>query len=246
MTLQKFSIGLALTIAVMGLGMLFALALGGASTNVRAADSTDNTRSINVSGVGAIGAKPDIARATFGVETLQRTLEGALAENNQRMNSVIAELKKQGLAERDIQTVNFSVSAERLFNNGVPGPITGYRVSNNVRVMIRQLERVGAIIDQAIGAGANTVGGISFSINDVKSMQTQARALAVADAKAKAQELAKAAGIELGRVLTIVETGVSVPQSAERAAISPLAQSVPIEGGELSVTVSVQIIYAIQ
>ncbi len=246
MTIQKFVIGLTLMIAVMGLGFLFAQTLGGAYSNVRAADSTENTRSITVSGAGVIGAKPDIARATFGVETLQRTLDAALAENNQRMASVIAKLKELGLAERDIQTVNFNVNVERSFNNGVPGPITGYRVSNNVRVTIRQLDKVGAIIDQAIGAGANTVSGISFGINDVKTMQTQARALAVVDAKTKATELAKAVGIELGRVLTIVETGVSVPQSSERAAFAPAAQSVPIEGGELSVTVSVQVIYAIQ
>jgi uncharacterized protein YggE len=242
----KFIWGVGAALTVLGLAFLFNQLGQDNSSPVNAAGAAELNRTITVSGAASAGAKPDIVRATFGVETIQKTLEAALAENNQRMAAVIAKLKELGIADRDIQTVNFSVNVERAFNQGVPGPITGYRVTNNVRATIRSLDLVGMIIDRAIGAGANTVGSIAFGISEVKTLQSQARAQAVADAQAKAQELAKAAGIQVGQVITIVETGVTVPQGTERSAAPVALAAVPIEGGELIVSVSVQVVFAIQ
>ena len=238
--------GLILVLAVLGLGLLFTQVGGVNPTRVAAAGAAAGDRSVTVSGAASVGVKPDVARSTFGVETFLPTLQAALAENNRLMSSVIAKLKELGIADKDIQTVNFNVSVERSFDRGVPGPITGYRVTNSVRVTIRQLEKVGNIIDQAIGAGANSVGGISFGVSEVGPLQSQARARAVADAQAKAQELAKAAGIQLGPVISIVETGATVPQPVDRGAFAAPQASVPVEGGELSVSVSVQVVFGIQ
>lgn len=242
---HKSVVGLILVLAVVGLGLLFSQSTGVNPARVAAAGAAAGDRTISVSGAASVGVKPDVARATFGVETFLPTLQAALAENNRLMSSVIAKLKELGIADKDIQTVNFNVSVERSFDRGVPGPITGYRVSNSVRATIRQLDKVGNVIDQAIAAGANSVGGISFGVSEAGPLQSQARAKAVADAQAKAQELAKAAGIQLGPVISIVETGVSAPQPADRAFAAPQA-TVPVEGGELSVSVSVQVVYGIQ
>lgn len=235
---SKIVVGLAAVLSLSLLVLLSSQLSGDTVTSVQ-------VRTISVSGAGSVGVKPDIANATFGVETFFPTLQAALAENSKKMNAVISKLKELGIADRDIQTVNFSVNVERPFDRGIPGPITGYRVNNSLRATIRQLEKVGTVIDQAIASGANTVSGISFGTSAGKALQSDARAKAVADAKAKAEELAKAAGITLGPVISLQETGMGIPQGSERATFAVAQSSVPVEGGELTVTVSVQVVYGI-
>ncbi len=166
------------------------------------------------------------------------------------MSSVLDKLKSLGVADKDIQTVDYSVTPiqnqPRPDSNAQPA-ITGYRVSNQVRVTIRKIEDVGKILDQSITAGANRVYGVSFSVDDTSTFQQQARAAAIKDAQDKAGQLAKNAGLQLGPVLSISE-GSSGPRPMFATADSfSLAQAaVPVETGELQIVVSVQMRFGIK
>lgn len=196
-------------------------------------------RTLNVFGQGVVKVVPDALQATVGVETESLNLSDALAENNGRMASVLALLKSLGVEDRDVQTVQFYIS-DRRDNDG---HITGFFVTNNVQVTLRDLNAAGDILDQLVQAGANSVSGIQLTITDASELVSQARALAVQDAKAKAKELATAAGMFLGNPITISESGGYESFAVARAATAQFDKSVPIASGELSVSISVSIVY---
>jgi uncharacterized protein YggE len=212
--------------------------------------ATDNPNSgIAVSGTGIVRVVPDIATSSIGIEVTSATLAEASSQANTSMSKVIDAITGLGVDPKDIQTTNYSVSPVQ--NDPQPAggtpKITGYRVSNQVRVTVRKLEDLGKILDAAVGAGANSIFGISFNVADPTSYQQQARAAAVKDAQTKAAQLAQAGGITLGKIVSIDETQVSTPYP--RAAAAPLALSssaVPVETGQLEVDVSVQVRFAIQ
>jgi uncharacterized protein YggE len=210
-----------------------------------AAATTTQARSITVVGQGKASAQPDVVRAQVGVEVIAPTVQEAMRESNSRMTAVLAKLQELGVAEKDIQTSNYSISPERSYERG-PGEVTGYRVSNMVQVTIRQLDQVGAILDRVVAAGANNIYGVSFTLDDPRPLEGEARAKAMADAEAKAQELAKLGGVSLGRVIAISEVvgGTSVPVA--RAALEMGGGGGPIAAGELEITVQIQVTYEIQ
>ena len=161
-----------------------------------------------MTGHGEMRATPDMAQVTAGVTTSAPTAASALAANTARMSVVFAAIKKLGVADKDIQTTNFSVSPQ--YTNGgnnEPSRLTGYQVNNEVSVRLEDVTRLGGALDALVSAGANQMNGISFDIRQPAPLLEKARIQAIADARARAQTYAKAAGVTLGAILSISEGG---------------------------------------
>src|SRR3984957_11518850 len=176
-----------------------------------------NDRWVEVSGEGSVSAAPDFARVTLGVTTTGKTAGEAMAANAKEANALVSLIKAEGVAPADIQTSEVSISPifSRPSQSQETAPtITGYSVSNNVAVLVRELPRLGALLDKAIGAGANSITGISFGHNNLSDLLDKARPLAVADARRKAQIYASAGGATLGRLMILTEEGGSRPPIA--------------------------------
>ncbi|MBI5879182.1 MAG: SIMPL domain-containing protein [Chloroflexi bacterium] len=217
-----------------------------ATGSVLQAPAAAPAATVSVSGIGRASAAPDIARLTIGVESLQPNAGKAVSEVNTKQAAIIAKLKALGIADKDIQTTNFSVSIDRGTQPrpGADGPVS-YRASNTATVVVRKLDQLGAVIDAATEAGANTIYGVSLSLSDNTAIVGDARNKAVADARAKAESLAKAAGVKLGRIISISEAGAASPVPVFAAAEARGAGGA-IETGELTVSAQVNIVFAIE
>lgn len=207
-----------------------------------------DTSGIDVSGTGKVHVKPNIATTNIGVETVAPTLTDATSQSNTKTQAIIDKIKSLGVADKDIQTSSYNISPiTNQPKQGESPKITGYRVSNQLSVTIRNINDVGKILDAVVAAGANNVYGISFGVDDPTSYQQQARAAAIKDAQDKAAQLAKAAGITLGKVISISEGGTTpVPVFRAAAAPSLASAEVPISTGELDVTITVDMRFAVQ
>ncbi|MEN6478928.1 MAG: SIMPL domain-containing protein [Anaerolineales bacterium] len=223
-----------------------------AADTAQTTESTVGTRSITVVGKGTVTAKPDTAMATLGVETMGKSVKEATSESATIMTAILKALAAQGIAERDIQTSGYSVWSERnIDSEGNQSDQVTYRVTNTVTVKVRDLAQIGAVLDAAIDAGANSVYGVSFYLDDTAAVETEARKKAMADARAKATELAQLGEVEVGQVLSISEVvGGSVPYTSFNAKEMALASSGggagPISAGELDMSLTLQVTYAIE
>jgi hypothetical protein len=206
-------------------------------------------RTIAVAGEGRASARPDQAEISTGVVTDGATAKDALAKNTARMAEVIAALKKMGVAEKDIQTSGFTLQPIYLPQGpGQNAPrIGGYQAANNVTVKIRDLDKLGDILDQVVQTGSNSVGGVSFSIAEPEPLMTQAREAAIANARARAETYAKAAGVKLGKVMNVSEGSAPppVPVYAARSAEMAPSAAVPVEPGQQQVMVMVSVVFEI-
>lgn len=204
---------------------------------------------ITVIGEGRATAKPDTAVATVGVETIGKTLGDANERNNAKMGALIKTLKASGVADKDIQTTSYNVAPERKYNReSGPGEIVSFRVSNQVRVKFRDLKKIGATLDQVVKDGANTVQSIAFQADDPTPIRARASAAAIAAARVKAEEMAKAAAVKLGEVLQISEVFGEprpLPVTVQSMAAAAPRASVPVEQGELEFTAQLQVMYSI-
>ncbi len=228
--------------------ILAALALTLGATTVRADEAP---RTISVTGLGEVTATPDIAHATVGVRTVAKTARAALSENSTTMAAVLDALRSRGIADRDMRTTNVSLHPRwrtEVMENGTRAQVlTGYEAANLLRVTCRDLSKLGELLDALAGAGANEMRGISFDIDNKGKLMDEARAIAVRNARVKAQLYAREAGVSLGAVLSISEAGVSTPTHRNRAmAEMAVAASVPIAEGELTVSASVSMTFAIE
>jgi uncharacterized protein YggE len=206
---------------------------------------------ISIEGRGEVLAAPDTAQITSGVTTQGTTAREALDANTAAMTDLIAELKSSGITARDIQTSGFSINPNYVYTderdaNGytLPPRINGYQVSNTVTVVVRQLDTLGAILDKSVTIGANTVNGVSFSVADPSTHYNEARKAAFADARAKAELYATAAGGTLDEINAISESqGFNSPQPVAMYAMRAEAASadVPVEGGELTFAINVTV-----
>src|SRR5471032_237716 len=168
-------------------------------------------RTLTMSGQGEVRAAPDTVTLSAGVTGEAPTAAAALAANTARMQSVFAALKKLGVADKDMQTANFSVSPQMANIPNQPPRVTGYQVSNQLQVRLDDVAKLGPALDALVTAGANQMNGIDFAIQDPAPLLAQARADAVADARAKAETYARAAGVSLGPILSISENGGQGP-----------------------------------
>ncbi|HSE05566.1 MAG TPA: SIMPL domain-containing protein, partial [Methylomirabilota bacterium] len=166
------------------------------------------TSTVTVSGVGTVSAAADMAEITTGVVTQAPTAAAALAANSQAMERLLQGLGTLGIAARDVQTSNISVSPlRRQGRDGQPPEITGYEVTNQARVKVRDLSGLGRVLDQQVGQGANVVYGIQFGRQEPVPLQDEARKRAMADARRKAELYAAAASLKVGRVVAVQEAG---------------------------------------
>ena len=204
-------------------------------------------RTIAMSGHGEMRAAPDQAQINTGVTTSAPTAAAALADNTTRMQGLFAALAKAGIAQKNIQTVNFSVSPQ--YTNGGPNQparVTGYQVTNQLAVRLDDVARVGATLDALVTAGSNDMNGISFSIKDTAPLLEKARGQAVADARARAETYAKAAGVTLGPVLSISEGGSDGPRPSFKNMVTvSAARAVPVAAGEENVSADVSLVWEI-
>jgi uncharacterized protein YggE len=210
----------------------------------------DRLSTIRVSGEGEIAIAPDIAMINVGVVREAKTARAALTANSEAMAKVLAAMQAKGIQDKDLQTANFNISPRYYYpphKNGQerkPPSITGYTVSNNLAIRIRDLSSVGDILDQVVTLGVNTGGNIQFANDNPKQAIVAAREAAMKDAIEKANTLANAAGVKLGKVLSITENsrgGRPVPMMKARFAAEAMADSVPVSAGENSYSVTVNI-----
>ncbi len=203
-------------------------------------------KSLTVVGQGKVSVKPDMAETTLGVRAEADSVAAAQSKVNQDMDNLLKALKQAGIADADIQTTGYNVNPRTT----PEGKTSGYEVSNMVRVRIRDLAKVGPTIDAALQAGANQVYGIQFTLADPASAQTQARAAAVNDAKARATELAGEAGVTLGEIVQVssVITGGPVFDSpmGKGGMVEMAVASAAVQPGELMVTTQVQVVYGLK
>ncbi len=209
--------------------------------------------SVSISGRGEVSAPPDLVTITMGVVSQAETAAEALSQNNAQLSGVFAVLDAEEIDELDRQTNGLSVQPNWIYprdnSDKTPPYIASYTVSNTLRVRIRDLDRLGEILDALVRDGANQFQGLSFGVTDPAPLLEQARKAAAADALAKAQLYADALGIALGDVKSLSENGQVAPpptmMRAEAMILAEVAPSVPVATGQVSFTSTVHITWAI-
>ena len=203
-------------------------------------------RVLTVSGEGNVSIAPDMATISVGVVSNGDSAAGALQDNSDQVAKLLATLKAAGIADRDIQTTGLNLNPlydNRSYDGGQP-KITGYQASNVVTIRVRALDGLGALLDQVVSVGANQLNGLTFGLADPKPSADAARKQAVDDAMDRARLLAGAAGVTLGPIQSISESGsYQDPQPMFRR--EAVASSVPVAGGEVGVRAQVTITFAL-
>lgn len=202
---------------------------------------------VTVSGEGIIAVKPDLARVTLGVEVSNPSASTAQQEAAAKMDSVIGQLKKLGIQEKDIQTVRFDLSPEYDQSSRTP-VLKGYRVTNLVAVTVRDMSKVGGLLDSVVASEATRLHGIGFSVSDPAAAGSQGREEAMKSARSKAEHLAKLAGVSLGPAVAIEEAVSAPPEAVEiqqRGAVAA-APATPISPGTQEVRTVVRVTYSLR
>jgi hypothetical protein len=212
-----------------------------------------DARSISVTGQGEASGPPDQAQISAGVQTRAETVVQAARENQAAIERIMEALKKQNIDQQDIQTANYSIWPEQDHDPRQASQvrITGFRVSNVVNVTVDDIEKVGDVLAAVTNAGANSIHGVQFSVEDSAALEQRAREAAMVDARAKAESLATLAEVELGEVLTISTSagpGYPVPMMARRGMeTADMAAAAPgISPGQQSVSVQIHATFAIR
>lgn len=205
------------------------------------------TPAISVTGEAMISVPPDLAQIDGGVTTEAKTAREAAEANNKAMGTMLLALKGAGIPEKDVQTSRLSLQAQSSTTRGsnAPAQIVGYRASNRVTVMIRDVTKVASVIDTLVGNGANDIGNIHFAVSQSSKLLDEARGQAVADARRKAEIFAGAAGVTLGPPLSISEQSAPSPIAFRRMA-ADMAAPTPIAPGEETLHMVVSVSYEIR
>jgi hypothetical protein len=230
--------------------LAFALVLSACGPTTINQAAPENVRTLNVNGLGQVYLTPDIAYIYIGVHTEGVTATEAVDSNKSQTTAVIEALKKAGVADKDIRTSNFSIYPSQQY--GPDGTVSGtiYMVDNSVNLTVRNLDGLGDLLDSAISAGANNVNNIQFDVADKAQAVKEARAKAVEDAKLQAQELADAAGVSLVNIQTINfydnSTYPTYDYGKGGGGGGAAQVAVPIQPGQLTVAVTVNLVYSIK
>ncbi len=230
---------------------LLAASAGGVNLGPRAAlavDSTTPEHTISVSGTGRVTLQPDVADLRLGVSLNRPTASEARSAAASAMTKVVAAIKAGGVADKDIQTSTLYLQPVYDYTNNGQGKLTGFQLTNVVAVTVRSIDKVGDLVDAAVAAGATSVDGVSFRVDNQTAAENQARTAAVNDAHAKALALASAAGVSLGSVASIAETAAPIPYPIAfgAAGAAPAKDaSTPVQPGTTEIDVTVSIVYLI-
>jgi uncharacterized protein len=202
---------------------------------------------IVVGGTGRVGVEPDVADLRLGVSIARPTVQGARAEAAGVMTTILTAIRAAGVADRDIRTTVVTVQPRYDYRDGKPPTLTGYELTNAVEVTVRDLAALGSVIDGSLGAGATSMDGLTFRVDDPAEAERAARVAAMAQARVRADILAEAAGVAIVGVGEVVEGGGGSPGYPQpKVARAMLADATtPVQGGTTEVSVSVTVTYRI-
>jgi len=210
------------------------------------AGAQQDARQIVVTASGNASAVPDMAVLRIGVRREARTAGEAMRMASEAAAKVLDQVSMAGIEPRDVQTSSISLYPVQDHSNGRAPVIRGYVASNDLTVRVRDLDVLGGLLDSVVSEGANTMNGLSFSMAEPGSVETEARAAAVAEARARAETLAEAAGVTLGQVQTIAEGSAVTPPRPMLRDMATMEASVPVAEGEVDISVTVTVVYAIE
>lgn len=225
--------------------------LVGCQTKVVTSSGTGTLNTVTASGEGKQVASPDEAEMSFGVTAQGTDAEKTLAEASKKSDAIVAAIKEAGIAEEDIQTAGVNLNPEYDYKSGKVPRIIGYQASVQIRVTVKDITKVGDVINAASGAGATDMNGPSFTLSEDSEARSDAIEKAVADAKVRAETMAAAAGKSVGEVISLAESGVSVPvfYGAQRSLDADVAaaEAAPeIQAGTLDVTANVTVVFELK
>ena len=238
--------------AVLVVLTIFLLVMTGHVSN-----TATNANTVSFNGEGKVFAKPDIAAVSFSIVTEAKTSKVAQDANSEKSKKVVDFLKSQDIADKDIKTTGYNIYPQYSY----PTPdspvyydsnpkITGYQVSQSFEVKVRDLDKISAVLDGLVTAGANQVNNLGFQVDDIEKVKNEARELAIKDAKNKANTLKKQIGIRLGKIINYSEGGYYPgPMMYDSKAVGmggggEVAPSIP--AGESEITINVTITYQIR
>jgi uncharacterized protein YggE len=228
------------------LAVLLVVALGLGACSRTANQAQPHT--ISVTGTGIARLAPDIVLITLGVHTQGTDVAEAVSANNQAAAEVMAVVRQAGVADADIGTANFSVYTQQQVDaTGIPTGVILYSVDNNINIILRQIDKLGELLQSALREGANSVQGVSYSVEDPTEALDAARLQAIEDAQSQAQQLATAAGVQLGPVQTVGEPSYyPVPVYAAPSFGKGGGGGVPTTPGTLEYTVQLSVVYTVR
>lgn len=237
-------------LAVLAGTIVVALALAACGSKTTVNNQPTETSGITVSGHGEVQVPPDIAYVTMGVQTTAKTVADARESAANAADALVSSVKKNGVDSKDIQTSGLYIQPNYEYSSKSP-TLTGYTVTNTVTVKVRKLDSISKVLDDAIAAGGDAVRlqGLTFSVDDADKAKQDAREKAMADAKAKAEQLAKLGDVSLGAPVTISETQGSSTVSKDAALVPAQTgggSSTPVEIGTNKITVDVSVRWAIK
>ncbi len=233
---------------------LVAMGSGPIGANAQATPEASGSApgTISVTGVGEVIVTPDTANIQIGVQVFSQELSDAQRQSTEQITAIIQTIIESGVAEKDIQTSNYSVSIRQQYDDmGIATAVLGYDIYNTLSVTVRDLDNLGTILDDVVAAGANQIYGIYFFTSDLTAATEQARAAAVADAQERAAQLADAAGVEIGAIVNISEgfSGAPMPVDLTRSYaemdMQGAGSAVPIQTGSQAVQISVTMTFEI-
>jgi uncharacterized protein YggE len=260
--MRRTSVGLiaaviALVFAVAA-ATLSVVAVSGRNQTVTVANASTDRRSVSVSGTGIATATPDLARFSVGVFEQGKNLTEVQGTVSNETNAILAALKKNGIdTDKDTKTTQYNITPQFDYPKDKSPVLSGYRVQNSLTVTVRDINktgnenRVGILLDASVQAGANLIGNVVFTLADPDAANNTARAAAMQNARAKANALVSASGTKLGPVLSVSDqtTSPGAPRDAQPAvAAAPAAGAAPpqIQAGDTSVTITVNVTYALE
>jgi uncharacterized protein YggE len=237
-------------LGLLGAALALSLFTLGCATKTTVLTGNNDKPGITVSGEGSVFGAPDVAVATLGVQADAASVGAARSMAATSMDAMVKTLKDGGVADKDIQTTQFSVDPRYDYSNNKQ-TLIGFTVSNIATIKIHDINKTGELIDAAVPAGGDLarVQGLQFTLDDPSTLQNQAREKAMADAKSRATTLAQAAGVELGAPRSISETGGPAPINFTGAAFDErlaAAPNTPIETGQLQVQIQVSVVYELK
>lgn len=215
------------------------------------ADDSDKT-TLNITAQADVKAAPDIATISSGVITVAPTADVALRENSKLMNEVFTALKKAGIDDKDMQTSGITINPQYVYEEKKSPKITGYQANNSLSIIIRDLKKIGPVLDTLVAKGSNQIDGPNFTIENSDPLLDKARAEAVAKARARANLYAKAVGMKVKRLINLSESHYSQPVPIMGRNMKMMAMAAdasaptPIAAGQVNMTVNVNVVYELE
>jgi uncharacterized protein YggE len=212
------------------------------------ADPTSSLGTIVVNGTGRVAVDPDVAELRLGVAVARPSVEAARAAAAEAMTAILAAVASTGVERRDVRTSLLSVQPRYDYRDGKAPALTGYDLANTVEVTVRDLGILGAVVDGALTAGATSLDGLTFRLDDPREAERTARTAAVAEARSRAEVLAAAGGVALTTVMAIVEGGPTPtwPQPKAVRMTATADTGTPVEAGTTEIAVTVTVTFGIR